>query len=228
MYSFPKLLAAVAICLTCGISSANAQTAPATETAVALPQKIEAAPAPAPAEQSAEPAKTNSAADWLKNMEFEGNKKHLDMKAVHRTEEFIESWAKEKAINALSFSHLDFLDVQVEHRQFFTNAGFAEYQNVIKDLELDRLLQNRSYVVVAIARGEPAVVKHAPIKGAHRWLLYVPVVLSAFQADSDNNPTGEAKFTKSVDLSVQLLRVPYEAHEEEIMIESFKRKGGKK
>lgn len=226
MISFRKIMAITTIGFMCQMSGVQAQNLP-TEAGMGMapPQKLRAeitpeTPGEAPA--SEETAPQTSANDWLKGMKFEGNKAHLNMQPVHRTEEFIEAWARSHTIDAMSFSHADFIDVQADNRKHFTNAGFNEYQNVIKQLEIDKLLAARSYVVVTIARSEPKVVRHASLKGAHRWLIYVPVVISAFQADTENLPTGDAKFVKHVDLSMQLVRVPFEASEEELMIESVK------
>lgn len=144
-----------------------------------------------------------------------------DLRVPHRSDQEILIWAQEAAAEALTMNYQDYPQRMEESAKYFTDYAHNQYKAYIQETKLVERIRNGGYIMNAVASGDAFIHKKAPVEGAFRWLLEIPLIISFFQEDAQGNLQPDVRMTGEIKLLLQLGRIPDMNDTDGIKIETW-------
>jgi intracellular multiplication protein IcmL len=129
-------------------------------------------------------------------------------------------WASEAATSAYTFNFVNYRKALQEVRKYFTERGYRNFINALRDANNLQAIRDKKLVVSAVPTGVPVVLKEGVLQnGKYAWQVQVPMLI-VYQSASE-------EFRQNVVLNMVIVRVPTLESDGGVGIESFVvREGG--
>jgi hypothetical protein len=150
----------------------------------------------------------------------------LPLDKAHRSNRELQAWLNTVVSESLFF-HLDnYEEIQKTIRPYFTDTGYAQYQDYLTRAEILKSLRQNNYRLSVFVEAQPLLLRDMPLKGVYRWLYQVPITISYFPKDNNSLLKNSSNMVnKKLSLTVQLARVKLPDDPDAVQIESWNVKG---
>jgi hypothetical protein len=122
----------------------------------------------------------------------------------NRTPEEIASWTSRAATEALSLTP-DTINARiVETKKSFSPAGWTEFAEYMRRVQMIELVRDKKYSVATILNGDAVVMNSGAVSGVYRWLVHAPLLITFTQINAKGE--AEPKHSGNFKLVMQLGR----------------------
>ena len=140
---------------------------------------------------------------------------------THISSQELITWTHDRTIEALSFEPFIFQEQLNALRENFTDRGWHEYKSYMLSVKIPTLVTKKNLQLTTAASDNYRVVKEIEINGYRAWQMSVPLILSFFQAYTDESGGKKLEATGHIKLDVIVKRVDSGADENDIAIHSW-------
>ena len=92
--------------------------------------------------------------------------------------EAVRQWATRLVGQAYGLNYQDYRQQLANLKQDFTETGYEGFMQSLERSKLLDLIVSENYVVSAVVRETPTIVKSGKLKGGYAWRISVPVVVT--------------------------------------------------
>lgn len=93
-------------------------------------------------------------------------------------------WAKDSVTQIYNYSFIDYKDVLVKIKEYFTSDGYDAYISALKQSGNLDLIRDKNLVVSAKFLQDPEVMREGLFDGVYSWELEFPLVIT-YQGDTE-------------------------------------------
>ena len=130
--------------------------------------------------------------DWLAYQPQAAN-----MHQAHRSQEEIIAWAQEHVTDALTLPHAALNDKFRALRASFSDAGWAQYAQVLQQGGFTNAVQTQNLDLGAVADGEARVTAEGDNGQTYQWVVALPVMLT-YSRSGQQSPSQKMTLTATV------------------------------
>lgn len=109
-------------------------------------------------------------------------------------------WAARAVTDSLSFDFVNYQSKLTDARQYFTQQGYENFLKALVDSGLVDTVKKNRYVMTAVLRKPPVVLRESVVEGRYIYVMRIPVLLSFY--------LGNNQFSASWDVEALIIRVP--------------------
>jgi len=92
--------------------------------------------------------------------------------------EAVRQWATRLVGQAYGLNYQDYRQQLANLKQEFTESGYEGFMQSLERSKLIELIVSENYVVSAVVKETPTIVKSGKLKGGYAWRISVPVVVT--------------------------------------------------
>lgn len=119
----------------------------------------------------------------------------------------IAEWVMGVSAEAMNFETNDFTAELAGHVGPFNQAGTAQYQVFIRDMNILKIIESERYSVRSHVENTPLLLNEGLIKGRYRWLFSVPVIMTYMDRNVNGYKGKEVPITQRAMVNVQIGRI---------------------
>ena len=109
---------------------------------------------------------------------------------------------------SMSFTKSNFVSNSSEVKKYFTETGYAQYQEFLKSASFEAVLAPGTLQSAAYVEQPALEISHGVYSGAYKWLFEVPVTISFIPPDPETYRDGQTKAeNRRILLRAQFTRV---------------------
>ena len=109
-------------------------------------------------------------------------------------------WAARAVTDSFSFDFVNYQNKLTDVRQYFTQQGYENFLKALTDSGLVDTVKKNRYVMTAVLRKPPVVLRENVVEGRYVYVVKIPVLLSFY--------LGNNQFSASWDVEALIIRVP--------------------
>lgn len=110
-------------------------------------------------------------------------------------------WASRAVTDSLSFDFVNYQNRLTDVRQYFTQQGYENFLKALSDSGLIDTVRKNRYIMTAVLRKPPVVVRENVIEGRYVYVMKIPILLSFY--------LGNNQFSANWDIEALIIRVPH-------------------